>query len=101
MVTPASLLGPEFDTVPDDTEESLIGSAGHQEAIHTLYSGLRLCAVRRKVPWFIGTKLFLLILQEGRNLPRRIAPDIMVYRSLAVPNDPGSLAVACMARPRW
>lgn len=37
--------------------------------------------------------------QEGRNLPRRIAPDIMVSRSLAVPDDPGSLAVALYGPP--
>jgi len=84
MVTHAIVLGPEFDTVTDDTEDSLMGSAGHQDTIHVIYDGVRLCAVRRDEPWFVGNQLFLLILQEGRNLPRRIAPDIMVYRSLAV-----------------
>ncbi len=99
MVTHATVLGPEFDTIPDDTEDSLMGSAGHQDTIHVIYDGVRLCAVRRDEPWFVGNQLFLLILQEGRNLPRRIAPDIMVYRSLALPNDPGSLAVALYGPP--
>ena len=99
MVTHAIVLGPEFDTVTDDTEDSLMGSAGHQDTIHVIYDGVRLCAVRRDEPWFVGNQLFLLILQEGRNLPRRIAPDIMVYRSLALPNDPGSLAVALYGPP--
>ena len=99
MVTHAIVLGPEFDTIPDDTEDSLMGSAGHQDTIHVIYDGVRLCAVRRDEPWFVGNQLFLPILQEGRNLPRRIAPDIMVYRSLALPNDPGSLAVALYGPP--
>jgi hypothetical protein len=63
------MLGPEFANLLDDTEESLLGSAGHQSAISTLYSGRPICAQRRGLPWFVATKLALLILQTDRDLP--------------------------------
>jgi Uma2 family endonuclease len=99
MVAYPIVLSAAFNTVPDDTEESLVGTAGHQGTIHVTYDGILICARRRNLPWFIGNQLFLLVLQEGRDQPRRIAPDIMVYRSLDVPNDPGSVAVAMYGPP--
>jgi hypothetical protein len=99
MVAYPIMLGPEFAHFPDDTEESLIGSAGHQSAISTLYSGLHLCAHWRALPWFVATKLALLILQSGRDLPRRIAPDIMLYPDLVLPYDPGAIAVTMYGPP--
>jgi len=99
MVAYPIVLSADFDTVPDDTEESLVGTAGHQGTIHVAYDGLQICARRRNLPWFIGNHLVLVILQEGRDQPRRIAPDIMVYRSLELPNDPGSVAVAMYGPP--
>lgn len=54
MVTQPIILGPEFATLPDDTEESLMGSALHQETIVTLYDGLQICAARQGLPWFVG-----------------------------------------------
>jgi Uma2 family endonuclease len=99
MVAYPIVLSADFATVPDDTEESLVGTAGHQSTIHVAYDGLLICAKRRKVPWFIGNQLVLLILQEGHDQPRRIAPDLMVYRSLSLPSDPGSVAVAMYGPP--
>jgi Uma2 family endonuclease len=93
------VLAPDFANLPDDTEDSLFGSAGHQSAISTLYSGLPICAQRRGLPWFVATKLALLIFQAGRNLPRRIAPDIMIYPTLSLPYDPMALAVAMHGLP--
>ena len=49
----------------------------------TAVDGLHICARRRDLPWFIGNQLTLLIRQEGRADPRRIAPDIIVYPSAA------------------
>jgi Uma2 family endonuclease len=99
MVAYPIVLSADFDTVPDDTEESLVGTAGHQGAIHVTYDGILICANRRNAPWFVGNQLVLLILQEGHDQPRRIAPDIMVYRSLPLPSDPGSVAVALYGPP--
>lgn len=93
MVTYPIVLGPEFDVIPDDTEESLVGSHAHQGAIVTAVDGLQICARRRDLPWFTGNQIFLLVPQAGRTIPRRLAPDVCVYRSLAVAN-PISIEVA-------
>src|SRR5215218_7716797 len=84
MVTYPIVLGPEFDGVPDDTEETLVGSHLHQGAIDTAFDGLRICARRRDLPWFVGNQIILLIRQEGRAIPRRLAPDVVVYPALAI-----------------
>ena len=98
MVTYPIVLGPEFDAIPDDTEETLVGSHLHQGAIDTAFDGLRICAKRRDLPWFVGNQLTLLIGQRGREAVRRIAPDIMVYPSLALA-APTSIAVALHGPP--
>ena len=54
MVMHPIVLGPEFDNVPDDTEETLVGSHLHQGAIVTAFDGLRICARRRDLPWFVA-----------------------------------------------
>ncbi len=92
MVTYPITLGTEFDVIPDDTEESLMGSAIHQGAIVTAFDGLRICATRRDLPWFVGNQQTLLIPREDRRLPRRIAPDVFVYPTLAISN-PTSIAI--------
>ncbi len=92
MVTYPITLGTEFDVIPDDTEESLRGSAIHQGAIVTAFDGLRICATRRDLPWFVGNQQTLLIPREDRRLPRRIAPDVFVYPTLAISN-PTSIAI--------
>src|SRR3954470_13307579 len=98
MVTYPIILGPEFDHIPDDTEETLVGSHAHQGAIVTAVDGLQICARRRELPWFIGNQLTLLIPQAGRPIPRRIAPDVIIYPSLAV-TDPTSIDVAQYGPP--
>ena len=64
MVTHQIVLGPQFEAIPDDTEETLVGSAGHQEAIVTTYDGVQICAQRRNLAWFVGNQLTLLIPRE-------------------------------------
>jgi Uma2 family endonuclease len=98
MVTYPIVLGPEFDTIPDDTEETLVGSFIHQETIVTTYEGLKVCARRRGLPWFVSNQLFLVIPRGNMIPPRRIAPDIAVFPSLEVTN-PASLAVARHGAP--
>lgn len=91
-------IGPEFDDLPDDTEETLLGSSNHQGAIVGAYDGLQICAQRRGLPWFVGNQLTLLIHQEGREQSRRIAPDLMVYPTLAIA-EPITIAVALHGPP--
>jgi Uma2 family endonuclease len=98
MITYPIVLGREFDHIPDDTEETLVGSSLHQGAIDTAFDGLRICAKRRDLPWFVGNQLTLLIRQEGRAASRRIAPDICVYPSLPVTN-PTLLSIALHGPP--
>lgn len=98
MVMHPIVLGPEFDNVPDDTEETLAGSHLHQGAIVTAVDGLQICATRRDLPWFVGNRIVLLIRQEGRVSPRRLAPDVIVYRTLAV-TYPTSIAVGLHGPP--
>lgn len=98
MVAHPLILGPEFDAIPDDTEETLVGSSIHQGAIVAAQTGLQICAQRHDLPWFVGNQLTLLISQEGRALPRRIAPDVCVYPSLAVA-EPASVSVGLHGPP--
>lgn len=98
MLTRPVVLGPEFAAIPDDTEETLLGSSSHQGAIVTVFDGLSICAQRRSLPWFIGNQLTLLVRQEGRELLRRFSPDILVYHTLAIA-DPTSLSIALHGPP--
>jgi len=59
---------------PDDTEESIVGSKLHQEAIWTLSFMLQRLAERRGEPWGVGTQLTL----EGMT-----RCDGTVYRSMS------------------
>ncbi len=92
MVAYQIALGPEFDSIPDDTEESLRGSSFHQEAIFSILNNLHICAARRGLAWFVGNQQTLLISREDRRLPRRITPDIFVHPTLAMTN-PTSIAI--------
>lgn len=93
MVTTTTTIGPEFDFLPDDTEESIMGSSFHQGAIVAAVEGLRICAARQHQPWFIGNQQFLLILRDKTTVPRRIAPDVCVYPRLNLAN-PTTISVA-------
>ena len=93
MVTYPIVLGREFDSIPDDTEESILGSVIHQDAIGTATDGLRISAARRGLPWFVSNQQFLLIPAEDRAMPRRIAPDVCLYQSLPMSN-PTTIPVA-------
>jgi Uma2 family endonuclease len=81
MVTQAVALGPEFDHLPDDTEETLVGATSHQGSINLLYDSLILCGPDRGLPWLVGNQLMLLIpRQVGRSY--NPSPDIMVHPTL-------------------
>lgn len=81
MVTQIIALGPEFDHLADDTEETLVGATSHQGAINLIYDSLILCGPDRGLPWFIGNQLMLIIPRQVGQ-PYRPSPDIMVHPTL-------------------
>jgi Uma2 family endonuclease len=62
----------------DDTEEELVGSDLHQEAIVTVYLSLKLVGRRRGLPWHVSNQLMVLM---GRVSGKewRPSPDVMVH----------------------
>ena len=81
MITRTFALGPEFDTLPNDTEETLMGSSLHQAAIVALYTSLEQCGPERGLPWFIGNQIKLIIPRQGRG-SYQPSPDILVHPTL-------------------
>ena len=61
MVTEVRVLGPEFDWLEDDTEESLVGASDHQYGIVCGYDSVTYYRDRENLPWFIGNQLPLVI----------------------------------------
>ena len=82
MVTHLIALDATFDHLPDDTEETLVGSSLHQGAIVALATGLTLCGPRRGLPWFIGNQIKLILPRAGRRAPYMPLPDILVHPTL-------------------
>jgi Uma2 family endonuclease len=82
MVTYRIALGPEFDTAPDDTEETLAGSSAHQDAIVAATTGLRLCARRRNLPWHVGNQLTVIVQRLSGGPHYQPAPDVLVHPTL-------------------
>lgn len=82
MITQTIALGPEYDHVRDDTEESVVGTSLHQGAITALYTSLVLCGPRRGLPWFIGNQIKIVIPREGNKAPYQPYPDILVHPTL-------------------
>ena len=79
MVAQTVALGPEFDALPDDTEEGLAGTSLHQGAITALYTSLVLCGPRRGLPWFVGNQIKIVIPRQGNKAPSMPYPDILVH----------------------
>ena len=82
MVTYQIALGPEFDLLPDDTEEALLGSPLHQLVIVTLFNSLTRQQRRRGLSWFVGNQLGLLIPRRSGRPRYRPSPDILVHTTL-------------------
>jgi Uma2 family endonuclease len=82
MVTHLIALGATFDHLPDDTEETLLGSSLHQGAIVALATGLTLCGPHRGLPWFIGNQIKVIVPREGRRASYMPSPDILVHPTL-------------------
>lgn len=90
-------LGPEFDGLADDTEESVLGSSSHQDAIVDTYVSLQLHRLNRNLPWFVGN-------QTKLTIPREVgpsyqpSPDLLVHPTLGEGNW-ASLSVARYGPP--
>ena len=82
MTTSIFTLGPEFDLLPDDTEETLVGASYHQGNITQVYDGMILCGPERGHPWFVGNQIKLVIPRQGEYPPYQPSPDILVYPTL-------------------
>lgn len=65
-------------SLPDDTEESLVGTDWHQRAIVNVYDALLDLAVLTGAPWHVGNQLTLVGWAPDGSAWRPI-PDIMVH----------------------
>jgi Uma2 family endonuclease len=81
VITRPFALGPEFDTLPNDTEETLSGSSLHQGGIVALYTSLQQCGPWRGLPWYVGYQTRIIIQRQGR-LAYQPCPDILVHPTL-------------------
>jgi Uma2 family endonuclease len=98
MVAQDVALGPVFDALPDDTEETLVGSSLHQGAIVALHTSLTLCGPRRGLPWFIGNQLRIVVPRAGNRAPYQPSPDLLVHPTLGG-GSRGSLYLAADGPP--
>ena len=93
MVTRTIVLGPAFDHLADDTEETLVGSSYHQDAIIDVYRSLRRYRRQCGLPWFIGNQLKLLVPRADGRPAYSPSPDVLIHTTLGT--DPrASLSVA-------
>jgi Uma2 family endonuclease len=66
------------ESLPNDTEESVVGTEWHQEAIGALADMLREVAERRGATWGVCEQIALLGLQYKDGKPYNPRPDVMV-----------------------
>lgn len=66
------------DALPSDTEESVVGTEWHQEAIGALADMLREVKRRRRAKWGVCEQIALLGLQHEDGTPYTPRPDVMV-----------------------
>ena len=66
------------DWLQSDTEESIVGTEWHQEAIGTLATMLRVVADRRGMPWGVCEQVQVLGLRKESGAEYSPRPDLMV-----------------------
>ncbi len=81
------------DSLPDDTEESIVGTEWHQEAASSLAVSLAAIAERRAAPWGVCEEVALSGLLHLDSSPYTPRPDVYV---LSAPID-ASLAEVALA----
>jgi Uma2 family endonuclease len=99
MVANAVMLGPEFDLLPDDTEEALLGSMLHQRVIVSDVNSLTRYSKRANLGWRIGNQLKLIIPREGDGRSYQPSPDIIVHTSPLVSDQQSSLNINTYGPP--
>ncbi len=82
------------NSLPSDTEDSVLGTEWHQEAIGALADMLRDVAVRRAAPWGVCESIALIGLQHQNGADYDPRPDVMV---LERPLPRGDLAAIHLA----
>jgi Uma2 family endonuclease len=92
-------LGAEFDALPDDTEEALLGSMLHQRVIVSDVNSLTRVSKRGNLGWKIGNQLKLIIPREGGGRPYQPSPDIIVHTSPLVDDHQSSLNINAYGPP--
>jgi hypothetical protein len=63
----------------DDTEEDLVGSDAHQDAIDASFEGIWLAGPERGLPWHVSRQLMILKGTVGDKADWRPSPDMMVH----------------------
>jgi len=82
MVTHTRIaLGSAFADLADDTEESVLGSSFHQDAIVDTYVSLKLHRRKHDLPWFIGNQTKLVIPRVAGS-PYQPSPDLLIHPTL-------------------
>ena len=99
MVLKMVALGAEFDALPDDTEEALLGSMLHQRVIVSDVNSLTRHSRRHNLGWKIGNQLKLIIPREGGGRPYQPSPDIIVHLSPLVDDYRPSLNINAYGPP--
>src|SRR5919204_1582342 len=82
------------ESLPNDTEESVVGTEWHQEAIGALADMLREVAERRGATWAVCEQIALLGLQYKDGKPYNPRPDVMV---LAQPLPGGHISAIALS----
>jgi len=77
----------DLDTARDDTEEDLVGSDLHQDAITEAHAGIAAYARERGLPWYVSKQVMVIAPMPGRT-DWRPSPD--VYVAVDVPTGPRS-----------
>jgi Uma2 family endonuclease len=68
------------DTLPNDTEESIVGTEWHQEAIGDMAGKLREVARRQGAAWGVCEQIALVGLHRADGRPYDPRPDVMVLQ---------------------
>jgi len=77
----------DLDTARDDTEEDLVGSDLHQDAITEAHAGIAAYAREQGLPWYVSKQVMIIAPVPGET-DWRPSPD--VYVALDVPPGPRS-----------
>jgi hypothetical protein len=82
MVTHTRMaLGSAFADLADDTEESVLGSSFHQDAIVDTYVRLKLHQRKHNLPWFIGNQTKL-VMPRVAGPPYQPSPALLIHPML-------------------